>query len=41
MVDQRGTTHVDEFDALGRQNQDRVTVVGGGVDGAVRRIESG
>ena len=41
MVDQRGTTHVYEFDALGRQTQDRVTVLGSGVDGAVRRIESG
>ena len=41
MVNQRGTTHVYEFDALGRQTQDRVTVLGSGVDGAVRRIETG
>ena len=41
MVDQRGTTHVYEFDALGRQTQDRVTVLGSGVDGTVRRIETG
>ena len=28
-------------DCLGRQTQDRVTVLGSGVDGTVRRIESG
>ena len=41
MIDQRGTTHVYAFDALGRQTQDRVTALGSGVDGAVRRIETG
>ena len=40
-LDQRGTTHVYAFDALGRQTQDRVTVLGSGVDGAVRRIQTG
>ena len=36
--DQQGTIHAFAFDALGRQSQDRVTTLGSGVDGAVRRI---
>ena len=36
MVDQRGTTHVYVYDALGRQTADYVSVLGSGVDGAVR-----
>jgi len=36
--DQQETVHAFAFDALGRQTQDRVTALGSGVDGAVRRI---
>ena len=36
--DQQETVHTFDFDALGRQTQDRVTSLGSGVDGAVRRI---
>ena len=36
--DQNGTVHAFDYDALGRQTQDRVTTLGTGVDGAVRRI---
>jgi RHS repeat-associated protein len=36
--DQQQTVHAFDFDALGRQTQDRVTALGSGVDGAVRRI---
>jgi len=37
--DQNGTVHEYLYDALGRQTADKVTTVGTGVDGAVRRIE--
>ena len=36
--DQNGTVHSFDYDKLGRQTQDRVTTLGSGVDGAVRRI---
>ena len=36
--DQQETVHAFDFDALGRQTQDRVTALGSGVDGTVRRI---
>jgi len=36
--DQLQTVHLYEYDLLGRQVQDRVTVLGTGVDGTVRRI---
>ena len=36
--DQQQTVHAFDFDALGRQTQDRVTALGSGVDGTVRRI---
>ncbi|QGQ25646.1 hypothetical protein F1728_24495 [Gimesia benthica] len=36
--DQGNTVHSYDFDKLGRQTQDRVTALGTGVDGAVRRI---
>ena len=36
--DQQQTVHAFDFDALGRQTQDRVIAVGSGVDDAVRRI---
>ena len=36
--DQQETVHVFDFDALGRQTQDRVTALGSGVDDAVRLI---
>jgi RHS repeat-associated protein len=38
--DQQGTVHSFDYDALGRQTQDRVTTLGTGVDNAVRRIAS-
>jgi RHS repeat-associated protein len=38
--DQQGTVHAYDYDALGRQTQDRVTTLGTGVDNAVRRIAS-
>ena len=38
--DQNETVHAFDYDALGRQTQDRVTTLGTGVDGAVRRIAS-
>ncbi|MDY0170673.1 MAG: hypothetical protein RBS80_29295 [Thermoguttaceae bacterium] len=37
--DQNGTVHTYDYDPLGRQVGDRVTELGEGVDGAVRRIE--
>jgi RHS repeat-associated protein len=40
MVDQGGTTHAYDYDKLGRKTQDRVTALGSGVDGSVRRIGS-
>ena len=36
--DQNGTIHEFEFDKLGRPLHDRVTTLGAGVDGAVRRL---
>eukprot|EP00456_Euglypha_rotunda_P092145 TRINITY_DN96_c2_g4_i2.p1 TRINITY_DN96_c2_g4~~TRINITY_DN96_c2_g4_i2.p1 ORF type:complete len:480 (+),score=98.55 TRINITY_DN96_c2_g4_i2:574-2013(+) len=38
VTDQNGTVHVFERDNLGRMIHDRVTVLGTGVDGTVRRI---
>ncbi|MBL7041600.1 MAG: RHS repeat-associated core domain-containing protein [Pirellulaceae bacterium] len=38
--DQNGSIHAFEFDKLGRQTHDRVTTLGTGVDGAVRRIST-
>jgi RHS repeat-associated protein len=38
MQDQNGSMHEYEYDALGRQTADKVTTLGAGVDGAVRRI---
>jgi len=38
MRDQNGTVHAYDYDLLGRPTQDRVTTLGSGVDGAVRRI---
>jgi RHS repeat-associated protein len=38
--DQQETVHAFDFDALGRQTQDRVTTLGSGVDNAVRRIST-
>jgi hypothetical protein len=37
-MDQNGTVHDYDYDKLGRKTQDRVTTLGAGVDGAVRRI---
>jgi YD repeat-containing protein len=37
-TDQNGTTHAYVYDALGRPTQDRVTTLGTGIDGAVRRV---
>jgi len=39
-TDQNGTVHAFNFDALGREIHDRVTTLGTGVDGAVRRIST-
>src|SRR4029077_1711691 len=38
VTDQNGTVHEYDFDKLGRKTQDRVTTLGNGVDGAVRRM---
>lgn len=38
--DQNGTIHIYEFDNLGRLIHDRVTTLGSGVDGSVRRIST-
>jgi RHS repeat-associated protein len=38
MADQNGSVHEYEHDLLGRQTADKVTTLGDGVDGAVRRI---
>jgi len=40
ITDQSGTIHTFEYDALGRRTDDRVTTLGTGVDGAVRRIST-
>ncbi|MEJ7594318.1 MAG: hypothetical protein WKF77_22505 [Planctomycetaceae bacterium] len=40
ITDQGGTVHEFDYDKLGRQTQDRITTLGSGVDGAVRRISS-
>jgi YD repeat-containing protein len=40
-LDQMGSVHTIEYDLLGRQLHDRVTTLGAGVDGAVRRISYG
>jgi len=40
ITDQGGTVHQFDFDKLGRQTHDRITTLGSGVDGAVRRISS-
>lgn len=40
-TDRAGTTHAYAYDVTGRQTTDAVTALGAGVDGAVRRIESG
>ncbi len=37
-TDQNGTVHSYDFDKLGRRTQNRVTTLGTGVDGAVKRI---
>jgi RHS repeat-associated protein len=37
-TDQNGTVHSFDFDKLGRRTQNRVTTLGTGVDGAVKRI---
>jgi YD repeat-containing protein len=38
LTDQNGTVHSFDFDKLGRATQDRITTLGSGVDGAVRRL---
>lgn len=38
--DQQGTVHAFEYDDLGREIHDRITTLGSGVDGAVRRIST-
>ena len=40
ITDQNGTVHQFDYDALGRQTQDRATTLGTGVDGGVRRIST-
>jgi len=40
ITDQAGTVHEFDYDLLGRQTHDRITTLGSGVDGAVRRISS-
>jgi len=40
ITDQGGTVHEFDYDLLGRQTHDRITTLGSGVDGAVRRISS-
>ncbi|WP_145349512.1 RHS repeat domain-containing protein [Roseimaritima multifibrata] len=39
LTDQNGSTRQFDYDLLGRQTQDRVTTLGAGVDGDVRRIQ--
>jgi YD repeat-containing protein len=38
LEDQNGNVHAYDYDQRGRRTQDRVTTLGSGVDGAVRRI---
>jgi len=38
--DQNGTVHTFDYDGLGRPIQDRITTLGAGVDGTVRRIST-
>ena len=38
VTDQRACVHAYDYDALGRMTNDRVTTLGSGVDGAVRRL---
>ena len=38
LTDQNGTVHSFDFDKLGRSTQDRITTLGSGVAGAVRRL---
>ncbi len=40
ITDPGGTVHEFDYDKLGRQTHDRVTTLGSGVDGAVRRIST-
>ena len=40
ITDQRGTVHVYDYDGRGRILHDRVIVIGGATDPAIRRIES-
>jgi RHS repeat-associated protein len=40
-TDRASTTHTYAYDVTGRQTADAITALGTGVDGAVRRIESG
>jgi RHS repeat-associated protein len=40
LKDQRGCIHTFDFDKLGRLTEDRVTTLGTGVDGAVRRLSA-
>jgi len=39
-TDRNGTTHSYSYDVLGRHTSDTVTVLGAGVDGSVRRIDT-
>ncbi|MEO9934427.1 hypothetical protein [Rhodopirellula bahusiensis] len=39
LTDQNASTRQYDYDELGRPTQDRVTTLGAGVDGAVRRVE--
>ena len=40
ITDQGGTVHSYDYDKLGRQTQDRITTLGTGVDGSIKRIAS-
>ena len=39
LTDQNGSVHEYEYDALGRQTEDKVSTLGTGVDGFVKRIQ--